>query len=63
MDELTQGLVVGRTADVRDWLADVSGASASILVVWMIQSTWSMAKRRQADQKTIPGASGMPKKP
>jgi VanZ family protein len=34
-DELTQMLIAGRTADPFDWLADITGAAAGLIVYWL----------------------------
>ena len=34
-DELHQSFVLGRSADIRDWFADVSGALIGIGVCWL----------------------------
>jgi len=45
-DEFHQRLVPGRTADVRDWIADIAGAAAAVVVTVLI--IWCGARRRGA---------------
>jgi VanZ family protein len=36
VDELTQ-LLVGRTAEVADWMADAAGAAVGLIIFWWWQ--------------------------
>ena len=40
VDELIQSLVPGRSADPLDWLADVCGAGAGLVVYWIVRSAF-----------------------
>jgi hypothetical protein len=44
LDELTQLFVPGRSADFRDWSADLAGAAFGILVFALARAAW--ARRR-----------------
>jgi VanZ family protein len=42
VDELLQGFIPGRHADIRDYAADLAGGSLVVILLWLI-------RRRQAD--------------
>ena len=48
-DELTQLLVPSRSADLRDWVADLAGAGAGILVFAMIHPRLTQSRRHRRD--------------
>ena len=50
LDELTQLLVPGRSADVRDWLADIGGAGLGIV---MFHVAMSLLLQRSRDRKDL----------
>lgn len=50
VDELTQALVPSRTADLMDWVADVSGAACGLLAVALLRfASARVSRRRRAD--------------
>lgn len=48
IDELTQGLVPGRTTDLYDWAADVSGMSSGIVVYLALRFCHAKYRDRQS---------------
>lgn len=54
-DEWHQRFVPGRTADLRDLLADAVGAAGAVLLVWGV-GRWSRGRAR--DGRQVPGKAG-----
>ncbi len=54
VDEWLQQYVPNRQADLLDWLADVSGAAAGILVFYVVRGLYySIAPRKPVEQEQI----------
>ena len=49
IDELTQQLVPGRTADFFDWLADVAGLLLGIGIFQILRQLWTGGEREDLD--------------
>lgn len=45
LDELTQGLIPGRSPDLRDWYYDVGGAIAAVVLLSLAHAAWRLARR------------------
>jgi VanZ family protein len=52
-DEWHQSFVPGRTADLRDLLADATGAVAAVGAVWACGILWPLVARRRAPSRDL----------
>ncbi len=48
VDELTQLLVTGRSAEVADWLADISGAAIGVSLFWALYGLYRKSRSEAA---------------
>ena len=55
IDEVIQGFVPGRTADLLDWCADAAGATVGATVAWTIAGLMRLRSRRTRPLALLPG--------